>query len=1444
MATLGLAVAGAAGAAMLGLPPGLGFAAGAVAGRMLFGTQTQGQGDRVVEGPRIRDLRASDSALGAPIPICYGTCRVAGQYIWSPPLLEEVNSVTTEIGGGGGGILKGGGGGGGSLTERTYLYYMDAAVGICEGPIDGIRRIWADTKLIFDSTGESAGTASRYYQFMRFYYGTEDQAPDSKIEETEGAGNVPAYRGLAYIVFDEFPLADFGNRRPTISVEIGVSAQVWPREFAPVWRSQTVSPDGTLMLAQNPTTNATDKLNITPDYDGWVLYDIVNEDNIVGRGGRGMIEVGSSGRPATEADIGTEGFWELYLGIGPRPLKHVSVIISTMDRNAQYVWTVELDAYERNLNPSTGGITASSNGYAYVRKYAIDGTYLTESPWLLYFPFGDTLIGARTEAHHDLFLNYAETHVLMWNKQPGSAWTPFDGIAENNSGYRSYVLDTLTLQTVAGFNTVLDDASPFYIWNAARSKVYPTDWWLIGVTYVDGDTSLGVEFVGIRRVSPVGIPGPITYYDPALFGVPTGAGSQTISMGIDGNRARRFAIMEDHIRGLMYVAGYGLLTEIDPLTLERLQTFQFNPDLLGEAMQWSYWHGAMADTWKAKPWSELGRYFFIAREQGDGYGSNPINETDAKVGQFDLDDWDWQREWIIGSDRTTSVLDVEGGMIFYEPYSHSLIASNDIRTNASIWRLDRFAGEATPTDLETIVRDICRRCGLPMDAVETSGLTDTVQGYTLPRRGTGLGFIEPLRKAYFFDGADTDWQIKFRKRSKSSSASIALNDTAAGPPGRQRNSAEDTQLDYFEAPERIDVVFHDLTRDHQQNDAHAKRPRAGTLARSQENLDIPVVFNGAGEPKKIADINLLERWLLRPFSTVVGPKHFRVEPCDVVTVTWRHGAATILVVATRETAELTLELDGLVIDSTAYTSYASTVAAEVALPSPQVMPTNSPTFGQVVQAPQLDPQAPGSAIYLAAGSDAAGWQGARLQTSSDGGATWQDRGGVTQATAVGYVVAGPTGGIATAIRRDSAMTVHLQTGTLSSTTNFGVANGVNVAAIGNNPGGWELVGFRDVAATEYANRFELSGLLRGMVGTEHYVDRIEGTRHFVLLSRAATEAIAMDAAAIGGEFLVRILSSSQVLAETPINELTYEAAGLLPWSPGNFESARDSSGNLDFSWFGRSRTDNELRDYSEVGLQPDEVPETYEIDLLDEDGAVVRTLTGTATGNGSSLTSATQVGTYTLDDAILDFADEHGWLCNLVNPGFETDALAGWTVESGSFEQHGTITMASGGFFVPYRGERFAQGGPTYAGSDNVISQLIDLRAEYWRGLPTGLLDIGALRARLAVVQGNSYALDTGQITLQALDGHEVVLAEQSSPLQEITPTGQWQTVEVWLDPLPSETVLLRVKLRSVLIDGTTANTCFDRVRLHLNGVVGQRSVAAYQISQTVGRGHPAYVEL
>jgi hypothetical protein len=118
------------------------------------------------------------------------------------PTSSEETKTTTQGGGKGGG-------GGGKVKTTEYLYYASFAVALCEGPITGIGRIWADGKLL-----DTAGIT------WRWYAGDEAQTADPFIAAKMGAANTPAYRGTAYVVFEELPLGNYGNRLPQLSFEV------------------------------------------------------------------------------------------------------------------------------------------------------------------------------------------------------------------------------------------------------------------------------------------------------------------------------------------------------------------------------------------------------------------------------------------------------------------------------------------------------------------------------------------------------------------------------------------------------------------------------------------------------------------------------------------------------------------------------------------------------------------------------------------------------------------------------------------------------------------------------------------------------------------------------------------------------------------------------------------------------------------------------------------------------------------------------------------------------------------------------------------------------------------------------------------------------------------------------------------------------------------------
>ncbi|WP_346432308.1 hypothetical protein [Breoghania sp. L-A4] len=125
MATLILGVAAQAIGGSLGgsIGAALGYAAGAIAGQYvdqaLFGS-----GGGTIEGGRLADLNVQASTEGAALPKVYGRVRLSGQVIWATQFEEVVSEET-----------RGGKGGGGGTTVRSYAYFANFAVALCEGPI-------------------------------------------------------------------------------------------------------------------------------------------------------------------------------------------------------------------------------------------------------------------------------------------------------------------------------------------------------------------------------------------------------------------------------------------------------------------------------------------------------------------------------------------------------------------------------------------------------------------------------------------------------------------------------------------------------------------------------------------------------------------------------------------------------------------------------------------------------------------------------------------------------------------------------------------------------------------------------------------------------------------------------------------------------------------------------------------------------------------------------------------------------------------------------------------------------------------------------------------------------------------------------------------------------------------------------------------------------------
>lgn len=190
MATLVLTAVGTA----VGGPVGglIGSVVGGAIDRQIFAPQPR-------EGPRLTDLRLQTSTYGSAIPRVYGRVRAAGTVIWATDLKE---AKTTS-------------GGKGAPKTVNYSYSVSFAVALSSRAAGRVARIWADGKLLRGSAGDFKSATG-----FRFFTGDEDQPVDPLIASAVGIASCPAHRGIAYAVFEDMALADYGNRIPSLTFEV------------------------------------------------------------------------------------------------------------------------------------------------------------------------------------------------------------------------------------------------------------------------------------------------------------------------------------------------------------------------------------------------------------------------------------------------------------------------------------------------------------------------------------------------------------------------------------------------------------------------------------------------------------------------------------------------------------------------------------------------------------------------------------------------------------------------------------------------------------------------------------------------------------------------------------------------------------------------------------------------------------------------------------------------------------------------------------------------------------------------------------------------------------------------------------------------------------------------------------------------------------------------
>lgn len=1186
-----------------GLAGGVGGMLGGFIDSRLFGSHTNQQ------GPRLTDLMVQVSTYGTLIPVVYGQARIGGNVIWSLPLQEHAS--TTSVGGGGGG--KGGGGGGGSsATETTYTYSATFAVAVCEGPITEVQRIWADSALV-DATNAANGT-------FTIHYGDESQLPDAYISTFYPAGQNPAYRGLSYMVIENFPLADYGNRIPNFTFEVNRQMKL-PGDLEDKIKGVALIPGA-----------------------GEYVYDTVVQTKTTGQSNAHGVLV-QAGKTESINEHNLAGKADVLaalddLGVNLPQCQWVSVVV---------------DWFADSVDPAVMNILPAS-------EFNSTGAAVSPDAW--------SVAGYNRDTAHQI-LSFGDGSQTFGGTPSDSSVVRLCQELKNR-GYKVIFYPQLQVDTIT------PQAKPWrgHITPASSSDV--THFFTSSLGYnnfITHYSNLVVGGVALKSVVDAFMIGSelvgMTDYmsSPGVFPAVTGLASlastvkTTVGAGVKVTYGADWS--EYHsVNGWFHLDALWASSGIDVVGIDCY--FPLTPDLPQSQIDYN----AVYNGWTS---GEGWDYFW------DSTRTTKTNFSGPTYAWKNVKNW-WTTTHT-NPDATTTAWtarmkplwftelgfpSVDGTTnqpnVFYDPKSVDgfyprgsfgqvdfaaqrqalnasldfLAAQNAVEPNlvpvAVIWTWDArpypfwpdlqtvwsdyqdwktghwIEGKVGLSNLGQVVSALCAKVGLGPSQIDVTRLNQTINGYAITNRQTVRACLEELASAFFFDMTESDGFVKFIKRGGLASATIDISQLI--PAENSGDALTITRMQELDLPREVDIVYLSRTQNYETGTQVAQRQT--TNAVDYTTLSVNIVFTDE-EAKSVADVALYTQWAGRTsFNFTLPPQYAQLEPTDIIQIT--SGAITyaMRLTGTKLTRNGQQDVTAVSEDVSAYQFYTppassqNTAIVPVTVSNSQLALLDLPAF-------PTDAVTDSYLRYFVAGLGT-NWSGAAIYRSDDGGGQYAVMQSVTAEATLGSVLNNVAAGSVATWDDITKIDVILIFGQLASTTDLAVLNGANVCVVGN-----EVIQF-GTATLIGDSQYELSHLLRGRLGTDWAVNSHTAGETFVQLDNTMQET-AIAPSSFGIQKSYKPVSIGNTLANTAAQTFTYNGVALKPYSPVQIAGVRDGSGNLTINWLRRTRLGGDWRDGVDVPLS--EESERYEIDIM-SGVTVKRTITGLTTPT-ASYTAAQQV---------------------------------------------------------------------------------------------------------------------------------------------------------------------------------------------------------------------------
>jgi hypothetical protein len=1239
MATLVLQAAGAYLGGLFGaFGATIGTAAGALGGYLIDRALLTGSQSR--EGPRLSGMQPLTGEDGAPLARVYGSARVGGTLIWATRF-QEVS--TTERQG-----AKGG------PKTTTFSYFGNFAIAICEGEIACLRRIWADGKELDleDVT-------------IRVYLGTQDQLPDPLIEAKQGTGNAPAYRGTAYAVFDRFPLENFGNRIPQFSFEVlrpvnSLNAKIkavtlipgsTEYGYSPLPVTRQVQEGETISLNRHVLHGATDwaasidELQaLCPNLESvalvvtWYGNDLRCGNCAIKPGVTTLDAAGLSaawrvsdsiradahlvssyqGGPSFGGTPDDQSVIDAIRDLKARGLKVTLYPFIMMDiaagnalpnpyggtGQASYPWRGEITCHPAAGVSGSVDKTAAAGSQVSAFFGAANAAQFSSAGDLVHFS------GGADWAYRRFILHYAKLAAVAGGVDGFLLGSELRGLTRIRSSADAFPSVSALVSLAAEVRAIL---------GSAPKLTYGADWteyFGYHPAEASGDVFFNLDPLWASpHISAVGIDNYMPLADwrdeDWLGGNPDGAkcADDTSALlesigsgeGFDWHYAsqasrlsRTRSPITDGAAGKPWVFRYKDIKSW-------WENSHFDRRAGAELTVPSAWQPRSKPIW----FTELGCAAVDKGANQPNVFVDPKSSSSSKPyfsngGRADLTQQRFlaaHLDYWTGTNNPISpaygapMLD-SGSLYLWawdaRPFPAFPLQSS-IWSDGGNWITGHWLnGRLSGMPLSDLIAAILAEHGI--SAAETLESDGYVEGYVVDAPATARAALEPLVNVWPLDVSEVNGALNFRARSRAADVPRLISETIYPEGG---GPVATKLIDLASIPRETTLGFRDPLRDYQSATVSA-RVEAG--AAGTESIDVPAMLDPGMADALLRGLHR-ERFTARKQITLSAPwREAALAVGDHIALADLPGE-TFRVVRLEDGAHRRIEAVSIA------ALYPHKVQSEIPAGADNPGSIAGPPLFHLIDLPLLPGETdPAKCFKLAVWSKPWRSEAVFVSPSSEG---FVQRGSVNAPAVTGVLVNALSVGETGRFDLENTVTVRLRDGEVSSAPDIQLFNGANTVLVQSSSGAWEVLQFRNAVETS-ANVWELTGLLRGQLGTEDAAAAGALAGAALVSLNGAVAAAGLNASETGIELHWKVGPVGKDFTPQYFGEKIAVGGirALTPLAPVHLKKRALENGDIEFSWVRRSRIDADTWLSGDIPLG--EAGESWRIRLLSAADTVVR----------------------------------------------------------------------------------------------------------------------------------------------------------------------------------------------------------------------------------------------